>query len=111
VEKLTKEQIIERYWQYRKGAFRDNRGFINFTVARDIEFDFQKVKGDEWAKAEIKFFCPFCKKEIDSSHECEHCGAKVIYYDGGCYCPLCESSHYMTNNKEDLEKLKEVGDD
>lgn len=100
---MNEEEIIKRYWEYR-----NIKEPINYNEAREIEADFKLLKDKEWISMNIKFFCPFCDNEIEASDECQTCGAKVIYQDGGNYCPHCESTYYFTNNKEDIKKLKEL---
>ena len=103
---MTKKKIIERYWKYR-----NRKTSINYNTAKEIENDFRDIKKYEWKPLVIKYFCPFCEKEIESDTECEHCGAKVIEQDGGNYCPACESTYSFTNNEEDIKELNKIKED
>jgi len=77
---------------------------INWNDAREIENKFFAEHEDILKPLIIKEFCPFCEKELD---ECS-CGAKVVYWDGGCYCPMCESTHYYIKDKEILNEIAET---
>ena len=68
------------------------------------EMVFQLSKKGIIKELSITTSCPFCGN-LEPGNLCEKCGAKVVYYDGGCYCPMCESTHYYSKQEIDLPKI------